>query len=87
MVNTRALDLPDRELLVPPYTLGAWLGDGSSAAARITAADPEIIARIEADGVVAVSLRSGLYSINWRLPADALPAARACVVCGLEFVS
>jgi replicative DNA helicase len=50
VVNARALDLPDRELLVPPYTLGAWLGDGTTAAAQITTADPEIIMRIEADG-------------------------------------
>ncbi|WP_445162791.1 replicative DNA helicase [Mycobacterium sp. Dal123C01] len=50
VVNARALDLPDRELLVPAYTLGAWLGDGTSASAQITAADPEIIMRIEADG-------------------------------------
>ena len=86
VVNARALDLPDRELLVPPYTLGAWLGDGTSAAARITAADPEIIARIEADGVVAVPSRSGRYSYQLRLPADAPLAPRACVVCGGEFV-
>ena len=86
VVNARALELPDRELLVPPYTLGAWLGDGTSAAARITAADPEIIARIEADGVVAVPSRSGRYSYQLRLPADAPLAPRACVVCGREFV-
>ena len=86
VVNARALDLPDRELLVPPYTLGAWLGDGTSAAARITAADPEIITRIEADGVVAVPLRSGRYSYQLRLPADAPIAPRTCVVCGREFV-
>ncbi len=50
VVNARALDLPDCELLVSAYTLGAWLGDGTSAAAQITTADPEIIMRIEADG-------------------------------------
>jgi replicative DNA helicase len=50
VVNACALDLPDRELLVPPYTLGAWLGDGTTAAAQITTADPEILMRIEADG-------------------------------------
>jgi replicative DNA helicase len=52
VVNAHALDLPDRELLVPAYTLGAWLGDGTSAAAQIATADPEIIMRIEADGFV-----------------------------------
>lgn len=31
VVNTRPLDLPERDLPVPPYTLGAWLGDGHSA--------------------------------------------------------
>src|SRR5690242_4449268 len=36
VVNARALDLPDREFLVRPYTLVAWLGDGTSAAAAIT---------------------------------------------------
>ena len=34
------LQLPDADLLVDPYTLGAWLGDGHSAAARVTTADP-----------------------------------------------
>ena len=58
VVNARALDLPDREFLIPPYTLGAWLGDGTSAAAQITTADPEIIMRIEADGFAAVRSES-----------------------------
>src|SRR3954452_10517868 len=44
------LHLPERELLVGPYTLGAWLGDGTSAVAQMTSGDPEIISRIEADG-------------------------------------
>lgn len=30
------LDLPDRDLPIDPYTLGAWLGDGSSTKACIT---------------------------------------------------
>ncbi|GAA2355806.1 replicative DNA helicase [Streptomyces cuspidosporus] len=36
VTNAAPLQLPHRELPVPPYTLGAWLGDGSSNAARIT---------------------------------------------------
>jgi len=35
-----ALDYPERDLPVAPYTLGAWLGDGHSASPRITSADP-----------------------------------------------
>ena len=67
----RALDLPDREFLVPAYTLGAWLGDGTSAAAQITTADPEIIMRIEADGLVAVPSESARYRYQLLLPAHA----------------
>lgn len=67
VVNARALDLPDREFLVPPYTLGAWLGDGTSAAAQITTADPEIIMRIEADGLVAVPSESAVGTLQARL--------------------
>jgi hypothetical protein len=33
-------------LLIDPYTLGAWLGDGNSHGATITSIDPEIINRI-----------------------------------------
>lgn len=86
VANARALDLPDREFMVPPYTLGAWLGDGTSAAAQITAADPEIIMRIEADGIVAVPSESARYRYQLRLPAGAEQASRQCVVCGKSFI-
>ncbi|ETA90782.1 DNA helicase [Mycobacterium avium 09-5983] len=86
VVNARALDLPDREFLVPPYTLGAWLGDGTSAAAQITAADPEIIMRIEADGVVAVPSGSAPSRYQLRLPPGAEQALPRCVVCGKSFI-
>ena len=36
------LDYPERELPIAPYTMGAWLGDGSSDSAAITCADEEI---------------------------------------------
>ncbi len=35
--NAMPLELPERDLLVDPYLLGLWLGDGSKAANRITA--------------------------------------------------
>lgn len=44
------LSLPDRDLLVDPYLLGVWLGDGHAASARFTSADPEIAMRIEGRG-------------------------------------
>ncbi|MDP9417628.1 MAG: replicative DNA helicase [Actinomycetota bacterium] len=83
--TARPLKLPDASLPVPPYVLGAWLGDGHSAGARLTTADPEIIAHVEADGVVAVPQSSPpLYSLQ--LPAPEPVGARDCLVCGKSFV-
>ncbi|WP_459548513.1 replicative DNA helicase [Nocardia sp. X0981] len=70
VANTRPLELPARALLVPPYTLGAWLGGGDAAAARMTTADPEIIARIEGEGIVAVASPSAKSRHHLRLPDD-----------------
>lgn len=41
-----------RDLPIKPYTLGAWLGDGTSASAQLTCADVDfgIVREIEADG-------------------------------------
>lgn len=47
------LDLPDAELTIPPYTLGAWLGDGISAGGRICIGDEdktEMLANLADDG-------------------------------------
>jgi replicative DNA helicase len=51
VVTCRPLALPDCELLIPPYSLGVWLGDGSSAAANFTSADPEVAMHVEAEGL------------------------------------
>jgi replicative DNA helicase len=45
-------DLPDAELPIDPYVLGAWLGDGDSWSGGFTSADPEIITQIELAGYV-----------------------------------
>jgi replicative DNA helicase len=76
IVNTAPLQCADRDLLVPPYTLGAWLGDATSAAAQLTTADPEIVMRIEADGQVATPSRSvGLQLCQqWRNTIGTLQA-------------
>jgi replicative DNA helicase len=44
------LQCPNADLPIPPYTLGAWLGDGAAATGSVTSADPEIIAEITAEG-------------------------------------
>jgi replicative DNA helicase len=81
--NTRPLDLPDRELLIPPYTLGVWLGDGHGAAARFTTVDPEIIAYVEGDGFIVRPSGPAVYTMH--LPAPAPIPERDCVVCGRRF--
>lgn len=86
VVNTEPLNLPERELLVPPYTLGAWLGDGSSACAQLTSADPEVILHIENEGIVAVHSESVALRYSLQLPAEEPIAPRECVVCGKEFM-
>ncbi|UNX54941.1 replicative DNA helicase [Georgenia sp. TF02-10] len=50
VVNAKPLELPEAELLVDPYVLGVWLGDGSSAEARFTTGDPEIATNVRAAG-------------------------------------
>lgn len=52
----KALVLPEAQLPVDPYVLGAWLGDGTSGAAQITSADPEIPQYIRSRGVPCVPI-------------------------------
>lgn len=49
--NTAPLQAAPVELAVPPYTLGAWLADGIAGGADIVTAEPQILARIAADGI------------------------------------
>ena len=46
-----AVDLPPLDLPLPPYTLGIWLGDGTSRSAQFTSADPQVAEEIEAEGL------------------------------------
>ena len=82
--NARALDLPEADLPLPPYVLGVWLGDGTSAAAHFTSADPEIAAYIEGEGLSAPYLGNLRYGL--RLPSPPAIEKRQCVVCGATFV-
>jgi replicative DNA helicase len=79
------LELPDADLPIPPYALGCWLGDGHSAGARITIADPELVMHIEACGIDVVP-QSGLYLYRMAFPAGRIEVSeRQCVVCGTVF--
>jgi phage terminase large subunit-like protein len=46
------LVLPDITLPIPPYTLGAWLGDGHTSSGVITTMDDGVLDAIRADGFV-----------------------------------
>ncbi len=80
--NCQPLVLPDRDLMVPPYTLGVWLGDGHPAAARFTTDDPEIILDGEQDGSdrpgsVTARLRDVGVLHNKHVPAAYLRSSEA----------
>jgi replicative DNA helicase len=79
----RPLALPDAELPLPPYVLGAWLGDGSIDCARLTTADLEMTTNIEAEGVSVQHVGRIAYTLRLD-EGDVLPE-RACVVCGRMF--
>ena len=83
MINAKPIEAPAAELSVPPYTLGAWLGDGDRRRPpRSPSADPEIVMRIEAEGLIARRSRSAKCRYQLLLPeARRLPRAHAlCAV-------
>jgi hypothetical protein len=72
------LDYPVRDLRLAPYTLGAWLGNGHSASARITCADAEIIDAIRGEGYAVTKHRARLdYGIREQGAGSAWQQARA----------
>ena len=50
ILNAGSLQLPESVLLIDPYTLGAWLGDGTSCTGVITKGDHEVYEAIESSG-------------------------------------
>ena len=68
-----ALQFPARELPIPPYTLGAWLGDGFSSSASLVCADTEILDAIRAEGVTVGAGKDGNSgkALVYRLGASA----------------
>jgi len=56
-------------LMLDPYLLGVWLGDGTSVAGAVTSADPEIPAAFAACGFDVVKYKAKyLYGIHGLLP-------------------
>ncbi|MFJ1753737.1 replicative DNA helicase [Kitasatospora sp. NPDC088134] len=85
--TTAPLDLPEQDLPVPPYALGAWLGDGHTDAARITTTDPEVLERLAADGLTARRIGdTPTYALRYDVP-EPETFERACAVCGTPCTS
>ncbi|MBO0802780.1 MAG: replicative DNA helicase [Nocardiopsaceae bacterium] len=81
-----ALDLPEAELPLPPYALGAWLGDGTSSSARLVSADTEVPALVASSGLAVQPERTALsYRLTFPRQEITFPV-RICVVCGKQFV-
>ncbi len=78
--NCAPLRLPERDLTVPPYTLGVWLGDGHTGASRFTTADAEMLDLVAQDGFLVRPSGPMVYSVH--LPTPARTADRTCVDCG-----
>ncbi|MCM2578513.1 replicative DNA helicase [Streptomyces sp. MTZ3.1] len=83
--NAAPVDLPEQNLPVPPFTLGAWLGDGHSVAARIASADPEILQRIADDGFEIRRLGSSITYGTGVTVEKPERLERTCVVCAEAF--
>jgi replicative DNA helicase len=76
-----AADFPECDLPLPPYTLGAWLGAGTSREAQLTTAEDEIVLAIDADGRIddelALDMLRGLGMLDSRhIPPLYLRASR-----------
>jgi replicative DNA helicase len=68
VANAAPLDLPERELVLPPYALGAWLAAGDPGSARLRGADPQVVMYVEAEGLYVVPHGAGH---TMRLPGSA----------------
>ncbi|MGX1792322.1 replicative DNA helicase [Microbacterium sp. NPDC055312] len=81
--NAAALRAPDAALPIPPYALGAWLGDGHSDGARMTSETEEIPGLIAATGIRAEARGNMLYAL--KLPTQTI--VRDCEVCDTSFTA
>ena len=85
VTNAAPLDLSPADLPVPPYALGVWLGDGTSAAAQFPSADPEIAVYIESEGLVAQPT-GGDRRYTLQLPPRVWTEDRTSPMCGETFL-
>ena len=70
VANAQPLDLPEQDLPLPPYTLGAWLAGACSGSSL----EPEIAWHIEAEGIDGIP---GRALGDKHIPAEYLRASQA----------
>lgn len=51
VLTSGPIELPEAELPLAPYVLGAWLGDGNTRDSRFTCADREILSYLQSEGI------------------------------------
>jgi replicative DNA helicase len=83
----RPLELPDADLPLPAYVIGAWLAAGHPCGARIRTGEAELAMRIESHGIDVVP-QVGRTSCGLAFPGGAtvLPALRDLGVLGNKHV-
>jgi hypothetical protein len=64
-ITTRPWDTGRKRLPIPPYTLGAWLANGTGVTGVITTPDAPVIAAIESEGFACHRFPSAKY--GWRV--------------------
>jgi replicative DNA helicase len=82
--NTAPLDLPERDLPLPPYVLGVWLARGDSTSAWLSGVDCDVVMYVEAEGLHVVPRAAGIYSL--RLPGAAQAGLPALNVLGHKHI-
>jgi len=80
VANAGALQLPAAQLPLPPYVLGVWLGDPHLPGARWSAADPEVVVHLEAEGLELTGVGGELSSDRGLTVAGAQAALRGLTV-------
>ncbi len=75
VTNAEPLSLPERDLVIPPYTFGVWLGAGECGSARFTTDDPALIPHVEDDGFLARPSGRRTYTIEPLRPCAGRPGS------------
>jgi phage terminase large subunit len=80
-----ALQLPEQEYELDPYTFGVWLGDGTSIRTEITDPRNEMRPFVEAQGHITRDYRNG-YSYNFWPHGDGVALLRRLEVYGVKHI-